>query len=94
MLFAKKFRVEYTQMYPGKDNRLGVSQSSSRVLGSKQELTKKQFQFISNSTSLPLKAWRPPVGQTGVLQSTFPPVIKVNSGAYRSILNHVFFQTF
>lgn len=21
MLFAKKFRVEYTQMYPGKDNR-------------------------------------------------------------------------
>ena len=21
MLFAKKYRVEYTQMYPGKDNR-------------------------------------------------------------------------
>lgn len=29
MLFAKKYRVEYTQMYPGKDNRLKSVNSSS-----------------------------------------------------------------
>lgn len=30
MLFAKKYRVEYTQMYPGKDNRYSISSRKSR----------------------------------------------------------------
>lgn len=36
MLFAKKYRVEYTQMYPGKDNRYALDsldQESADRLG-------------------------------------------------------------
>lgn len=32
MLFAKKYRVEYTQMYPGKDNRYHSTTTSTGVL--------------------------------------------------------------
>lgn len=31
MLFAKKYRVEYTQMYPGKDNRYAASHHSQQT---------------------------------------------------------------
>lgn len=32
MLFAKKYRVEYTQMYPGKDNRYESTITSTSVI--------------------------------------------------------------
>lgn len=38
MLFAKKFRVEYTQMYPGKDNRW-VSKWHQTKINAREDLT-------------------------------------------------------
>lgn len=41
MLFAKKYRVEYTQMYPGKDNR-----AISVILGDKWKTMKNEERRI------------------------------------------------
>lgn len=87
MLFAKKFRVEYTQMHPGRDNRWVLSGVGPPTTADSLPVV------VSGSTSLAV-GFCPCRPGSGTAATCSTPEIQVTLGADRSTLNRVLFLIF